>query len=81
LKDTFLSLEVFIWYTEYCNAFANVLLSRNNNYHKTLLIKQKLSVYQTQPPTPLPESHPTFPSHVTAMYQRTCYHGSCIMYT
>jgi hypothetical protein len=28
-----------------------------------------------------PKSHPTILSHVTANQQRTCYHGSCIMYT
>jgi len=37
MKDTFPSLLVLIWYMEYCNAFANVLLSCNNNYHNTLL--------------------------------------------
>jgi len=40
LKDTFLSLVVFIWYIEYCNAIAHVLLSCNNNYHKTFFIKK-----------------------------------------
>jgi len=82
LKDTFLSLEVFIWYIEYCTAFANVLLSYNNNYHKTLLKKQKLTVYQTQPPTPLPDHTQLFRStlaQITIAHVITD-HVSCIQY-